>query len=65
MTTLSHEEIQQLLGAFALDAVDTDECDLIDAQPDGRTYQLWGRAGDDLVSLGVLGRSSRCTAAHI
>jgi hypothetical protein len=23
--------------------------------PDGRTYQLWGAAGDELVSLGVLG----------
>jgi anti-sigma factor RsiW len=24
--------------------------------PDGRTYQLWGKSGDDLVSVAVLGR---------
>lgn len=27
--------------------------------PDGRTYQLWGGAGDELVSLGVLGDEPR------
>lgn len=26
------------------------------ALPDGRTYQLWGAAGDELVSIAVLGR---------
>jgi anti-sigma-K factor RskA len=28
----------------------------LDELPDGRTYQLWGLAGDELVSVAVLGR---------
>ncbi|HEY9559045.1 MAG TPA: anti-sigma factor [Acidimicrobiales bacterium] len=45
----------RLRGALADDGVGYLRADELPELPDDRTYQLWGAAGDELVSLGVLG----------
>ena len=44
-----------LLGAVTDDGVGYLRATALPPLPDDRTYQLWGVAGDDVVSLGVLG----------
>jgi hypothetical protein len=45
-----------LRGAVTPDGTGYLRAASLPALPDGRTYQLWGLAGDEPVSLGVLGR---------
>ena len=60
---LAHDDAQmlELEGATAIPVVVTDgrawlQASALPALDDGRTYQLWGAAGDELVSIAVLGR---------
>jgi anti-sigma-K factor RskA len=45
-----------LRGAVTADGTGYLRAAALPTLPDGRTYQLWGLAGDEPVSLGVLGR---------
>src|SRR3546814_15199027 len=61
----------RLRGALADDGVGYLRADELPELPDDRTYQLWGAAGDELVSLGVLGadpgidrKSTRLNSSH-
>ena len=49
----------RIRGAVARDGTGYLRADGLPPLDEGRTYQLWGGAGDQLVSLGVLGRDPR------